>query len=73
MTLTLAKNAAANGSDALKFVEGHSDKEFHLLLTDVIMPIMGGKELADKIKKIRPLVDQVNALEAELTEARATI
>ncbi|MBI3317184.1 MAG: PAS domain S-box protein [Candidatus Omnitrophica bacterium] len=47
---------AANGSDALKFVESHPDTEFHLLLTDVIMPVMGGKELADQVKKIRPVI-----------------
>lgn len=45
---------AANGTDALHFVNSHPETEFHLLLTDVIMPVMGGKELAEQIKKIRP-------------------
>jgi two-component system cell cycle sensor histidine kinase/response regulator CckA len=45
---------AANGVEALEVIKKHKKIKFHLLLTDVIMPLMGGKELADKLKIIRP-------------------
>ncbi len=38
---------------ALKYCESNNE-EIHLLLTDVVMPVMNGKELKDKIEKIRP-------------------
>ncbi len=44
---------ASNGYEALKIVE-KSDAEFNLLLTDVIMPQIGGKELYENLKKITP-------------------
>jgi len=44
---------AENGGDALEQAENHQGV-IDLLFTDVIMPIMGGKELAEKIKDIYP-------------------
>jgi PAS domain S-box-containing protein len=54
----LARNSyhvltAANGPEALKTVE-HTTQEIHLVLTDVIMPHMLGKELAAAISNLRP-------------------
>ncbi len=44
---------AANGREALALAAAHKG-EIRLLFTDVIMPVMGGKELADEIKKFYP-------------------
>jgi two-component system cell cycle sensor histidine kinase/response regulator CckA len=44
---------ADNGEEALKRA-GKYRKTIHLLLTDVIMPRMDGKELSDKLRKTRP-------------------
>jgi two-component system, cell cycle sensor histidine kinase and response regulator CckA len=44
---------AINGSEALKMAEKHKER-IHLLLTDVIMPQIGGKELFDQLKPLRP-------------------
>jgi two-component system cell cycle sensor histidine kinase/response regulator CckA len=43
---------AANGREALKKLAEHRDIE--LLVTDVVMPDMGGKELARRVKLIAP-------------------
>jgi PAS domain S-box-containing protein len=45
---------AANGEEALRVVQEHNGEEIHLLLTDVVMPQMGGKKLAEKLKTLRP-------------------
>jgi two-component system cell cycle sensor histidine kinase/response regulator CckA len=45
--------AASNGPEALQISEQHGDT-IHLLLTDVVMPHMNGKELADKLEHQRP-------------------
>ncbi|MEN3304143.1 MAG: hypothetical protein V7603_345 [Micromonosporaceae bacterium] len=44
---------AGNGPEALKTAE-HTTEQIHLLLTDVIMPHMLGKELATTIRDLRP-------------------
>ncbi|MCE5250906.1 PAS domain S-box protein [bacterium] len=44
---------AMNGHEALRIIEHHNDI-FQLLLTDVIMPGMGGKELYKALKKSYP-------------------
>jgi hypothetical protein len=44
---------AAEGSEALRVAEDHSGP-IHLLLTDVIMPHMTGKELAGHLRQLRP-------------------
>ncbi|MBA4373760.1 MAG: hypothetical protein C0402_12985 [Thermodesulfovibrio sp.] len=45
--------SAPDGKAALTFIEAYQDK-IDLLLTDVIMPGMNGKELADTVKALRP-------------------
>lgn len=46
---------ACNGLEALKMAEKHPDK-IHLLLTDMVMPYMGGSELAEKFSQAYPNV-----------------
>ena len=44
---------AQDGEDALKVIEAHEDP-IHLMLTDVIMPGMNGRELAERIMLLSP-------------------
>ena len=44
---------AANGAAAIKVAENHQES-IHLLLTDVVMPGMDGRKLADHIVRIHP-------------------
>jgi CheY-like chemotaxis protein len=43
---------AKNGADALKIIEEHREP-LHLLLTDVVMPGMSGRALADAAQSLR--------------------
>jgi CheY-like chemotaxis protein len=44
--------AAENGAKAVGLVEGGATAD--LLLTDVMMPVVSGLELADRIRELRP-------------------
>jgi two-component system, cell cycle sensor histidine kinase and response regulator CckA len=45
--------AAANGGEALRLCEQHPG-DIHLVLSDVIMPVMSGPELVGRLKSLRP-------------------
>jgi PAS domain S-box-containing protein len=45
---------AANGEEAMTIAQEPIIKEIHLLLTDVVMPQMGGKELVERFKLLYP-------------------
>ena len=45
--------AASNGEEALRVAQ-EAGKEIDLLLTDVVMPLMGGKELSDRMRDTYP-------------------
>ncbi len=45
---------AGNGKKALQVCKTDSEKQIQLLITDVIMPDMGGSELAKKLEKLKP-------------------
>ena len=44
---------AANGLEALRLLESY-EAEAHLLITDVVMPEMGGKELSQRLQATHP-------------------
>ncbi len=44
---------AANGAAALQTAAGHPGP-IHLLLTDVVMPVLSGRQLADQLARLRP-------------------
>ncbi len=44
---------AATGEEALRLLEGHAG-QVHLLLSDVVMPGMSGRHLAEQLAKTRP-------------------
>jgi CheY-like chemotaxis protein len=44
---------AANGAEGLFFAPQHQGK-IDLVLTDVVMPVMNGKEMADALRKTHP-------------------
>ena len=45
--------AARDGQEALQLCEP-GERTFDLLLTDVVMPKMGGRELSERLKRLRP-------------------
>ena len=46
--------AARNGHEALAAARAHADARILLLLTDVVMPLMGGRELTRRFRAIHP-------------------
>jgi hypothetical protein len=46
---------AANGTEAVEFA-GHSSQPIDLLLTDMVMPGMNGRAVAEKVRKLHPEV-----------------
>jgi two-component system, cell cycle sensor histidine kinase and response regulator CckA len=44
---------AGNGREALLLIETHPGA-IHLIITDIVMPEMSGKELADRLRTVRP-------------------
>jgi len=44
----------SNGEEALSFMQKNPDAGIHLLLTDIVMPKMDGKELADRLTAVNP-------------------
>jgi two-component system, cell cycle sensor histidine kinase and response regulator CckA len=44
---------ARHGVDALRMAERHPD-DIHLMITDGVMPHMGGRELAERLAAVRP-------------------
>ncbi|HEV2693143.1 MAG TPA: ATP-binding protein [Verrucomicrobiae bacterium] len=45
---------AANGQDGVRMAERHKGSQISLVITDVIMPLMGGKEMAEWLKATYP-------------------
>ena len=45
---------ALNGVEALRMAEMLADEEIHLLLSDIVMPLMSGRELVRRIKELHP-------------------
>ena len=45
---------ASNGHEALSLARAYAGDEIHLLMTDVVMPLMGGEELAQRLGEIHP-------------------
>jgi PAS domain S-box-containing protein len=46
--------SAPDGKEALKLFQDHPNRIIHLLLTDVVMPGMSGREVADHLKLLAP-------------------
>ena len=45
---------AANGDEGLRLAGENDGQDIYLLFTDMVMPQMSGKQLADRLKAIRP-------------------
>ena len=45
---------AANGVEAMRVAESQTQQSIDLLLTDIVMPLMGGKELAELFRLVHP-------------------
>ncbi len=45
---------STNGGEALRVAEERGGEEIHLLLTDVVMPLMGGRDLAERLRTQHP-------------------
>jgi two-component system, cell cycle sensor histidine kinase and response regulator CckA len=47
--------AAAHGAEAIQMAEKHQGT-LHLLLSDVVMPGMGGRQVAERVKALKPAI-----------------
>lgn len=45
---------ASGGAEALDAIKANPDRHLDLLLTDIVMPELNGRELADRIRELRP-------------------
>ncbi len=45
---------AANGDEAVQMAKAHAKDKIHLLITDVVMPRLSGKMVADQLKALQP-------------------
>jgi len=45
---------ASNGEEALRLIEERNTGEIHLVIADVIMPRMGGRDLIERVKRYFP-------------------
>ncbi|MCH9009132.1 MAG: response regulator [Chloroflexi bacterium] len=45
---------APNGAEGLRLARDIPQGDIHLLLTDVVMPLIGGKELSEKFQALHP-------------------
>ena len=45
---------AANGQEAVDFVQGSDGEKIQLVMTDMVMPVAGGRYLVDQMKTIYP-------------------
>jgi CheY-like chemotaxis protein len=45
---------APNGEEALCIVQGQNGNPIQLMVTDVVMPGMSGRQLADRVERLRP-------------------
>jgi CheY-like chemotaxis protein len=60
-TSTLARQGynmlvAGNGLDALRIVDQYALGDISPVVTDVVMPLMGGKELAERLAECHPAI-----------------
>ena len=46
--------SASNGQEALHLTHAHTGPAIRLVITDVIMPLMGGKAMAEQLKETHP-------------------
>ncbi len=46
-------SGAADGEEALQFA-GNGENRIDMLLTDIVMPQLNGRDLADRLKRMRP-------------------
>ncbi|ACY15215.1 hybrid sensor histidine kinase/response regulator [Haliangium ochraceum] len=46
--------SASNGEQALRMATAHGLDKIDLVLTDVVMPVMGGTELVERLRELRP-------------------
>lgn len=47
---------ASDGGEALRAAEKSADEKIHLLVTDIVMPHMSGKDLAEQIEALHPKI-----------------